>query len=89
MHTADTLKNNLKRQQKTNTSWLVTTIKSILKKPLQKLENPIFSFKRTNKTAVSNSKILAAFNGDLSTSIDAQKTSPLKYRSEFCNTADN
>ena len=37
IHIADTLKVDLNRQQKTNTSWLETTIKAILKTPIKKL----------------------------------------------------
>ena len=66
----------------------MTTIKSILKTPIQKLENPIFSFKRTNEAEVRNSKILAAFNGDLGATIASQNNSPLNYESEFRDTAD-
>ena len=39
---ANTLKGKPKSQQKTNASWLVTTIKAILKTPFQKSEKPIF-----------------------------------------------
>ena len=62
---ANTLKGDLNSQQTTNASWLVTTIKSILKTPIQKFENPIFSFRGAHEVAVRNSKILAAFKGDL------------------------
>ena len=55
--------------------WLVTTIKAILKTPIQKFEKTIFSFRRTHKAAVRNSKILAAFNGDLGAEIAAHNTS--------------
>ena len=37
------------------------------------------SFSRTNKSAVRNSKILTAFNGDLGTEIESQKYIPLNY----------
>ena len=57
----------------------MTTIKEIPKKPIQKLEKPIFLFKRTNKAADRNRKILAALNGNLGEAILAQKISPLKY----------
>ena len=40
-------------------------------------------FRRTNDEAVRNSKILAAFNGDLGAVIMAQKDTPLNYRLEF------
>ena len=80
MHIANTLKGKLKNQQMKNTSWLVTTIKAILKTPIQKFKKPIFSFRRKNEAAVSNIKILAAFNGDLGATIVAQQDSPLNYR---------
>ena len=41
-----------------------------------------------NKAAVSNSKILVAFNGELGAEISAQKGNPFNYGSEFCDTAD-
>ena len=65
MNIADILKGELNRQQKTNTSWLVTTIKEIPKTPIQKLDKPIFLFNITNKAAARNIKILAAFNSNL------------------------
>ena len=65
MYIADTLKGKLNIKHKSNTSWLVTTIKEILKTPIQKLEKLIFLLKRTNEAAVRNNKILTAFNGDL------------------------
>ena len=67
-----------------NKSWLVTTTKATLKIPIQKSEKPIFSFKRTHEAAVRNSKILAAFKGDLGTAIAAHKDSPVNYGSEIC-----
>ena len=83
---ANTLKGKLNSQQSTNSSWLVTTIKATLKIPIQKSENPIFSFKRTHEAAVRNSKILASFKGDLGTAIAPHKHSPVNYRSEFRDT---
>ena len=65
----NTLKGKLNIQQKTNASWLVTTIKAILKMPIQKLENTIFLFRITHEAAVKNIKILASFKGDLGASI--------------------
>ena len=38
---ANTLKGKLNSQQKTNVSWLVTTIKAILKTPIQKFKKRI------------------------------------------------
>ena len=55
--------------------------------PIQKFENPFFSFKRTHDAAVSNRKILAAFKGDLGAAIAAHKDSPVNYGSEFCDKA--
>ena len=43
------------------------------------IRNTIFLFKRTNEASVSNSKILAAFNGDLKIEITSQKGSPLNH----------
>ena len=88
IHTEETLNGKLNIQQKSNTSWLVTTIKAIMKTPIQKLENYIFLFKRTNKAVVRNSKILTAFSGDLGAAIETQKCSSLNYGSEFRDTAD-
>ena len=67
--------------------WLVTTIKAILKTPIQKPEKPIFSFRRTHEAAVRYRKILAAFKGDLGAAIVSQKDSPINYGSEFFDTA--
>ena len=38
-----------------------------------------FLFQEKNKAAVSNSKILTAFNGDLDAAISAQKFTTLNY----------
>ena len=80
---ANTLKGKLNSQQSTNASWLVTTIKSTLKKPIQKFEKPIFSFRITHESVFRNSKILAAFKGDLGVSIAEHKDSPVNYGSEL------
>ena len=45
-----------------------------------------FSFKRTHEASVRNSKILAAFKGDLGAEIAAHKDSPVNYGPEFRNT---
>ena len=76
---ANILKGNLNSQQLTNASWLVTTIKTILKMPIQKLEKPIFLFRITHEAAVSNSKILMAFKGYLGAAIEAHRDSPVNY----------
>ena len=60
----NTLKCKPNSQQKTNKSWLVKTVKAILKTTIKKLDKLIFSFNRTNKASVRNIKILAALNGD-------------------------
>ena len=80
---ANTLKGKLKSQHSTDASWLVTTIKATLKTPVQKSKNPIFLFRRTHQVAVRNSKIFAAFRGDLVAAIAAHKYSPVNYGSEF------
>ena len=62
---SNTLKGKLNSQQTTKASWLVTTIKAILKTPIQKFVNTIFSFRRKHEAAVRNSKILVTSKGDL------------------------
>ena len=57
----------------------MTTFREVMKKPIHKLEKPIFLFRRTHEAAVRNSKILAAFNGDLGAAIVAQKDIPVNY----------
>ena len=75
----NTLKGKLNSHQSTNASWIVTKIKSTLKIPIKKFGKPIFSFNRTHEAAVINSKIMAAFKGDLGTAIAAHKDSPFNY----------
>ena len=87
MHIENTLKGKLNSQQKTNASWLVTTINTVLKTPIQKSEKTILSFRRTHEAAVRNSKILAAFNGDPGAEILAQRDSLVNYGLEFRDTA--
>ena len=84
---ANTLKGKLNSQQSTNASWIVTTIKSTLKIPIQKFGKPIFSFKRTHEAEVRNSKIMVAFKGDSGVAIATHKDSPVNYGSEFHDTA--
>ena len=76
----NTLKVKLNSQQSTNTSGLGTTIKATLKTPIQKFEKLIFLFRITHETAVRNSKILAAFKGDLGAAITSHKDIPVNYR---------
>ena len=66
-------------QQSKNASWLVTTIKATLKTPIHKSEKLILSFRRTHEAGVRNSKILAAFKGDLGPEFEAHKDSPVNY----------
>ena len=83
IYLANILKGKLNRKQKTKTSWLVITIKQILKIPIQKLDKPIFSFKRTNEAAARNRKSLVTYNGNLGAAIKAQPGIPLNYGSKF------
>ena len=76
---SNTLKGNMNSQQTTNASWLVTTIKEVLKTPIQKFEKPIFLFRKTHEAAVRSSKILAAFKGDLDAAIESQNVIPVNY----------
>ena len=79
----NTLKGKPNSLQSTNTSWLVTMIRTTLKTPIQTSEKPILLFRRTHESAVRNSKILAAFKGDLGAGIAANKDSSVNYGSEF------
>ena len=88
MYLGNIFKNKLKRKQNKNTSWLITTIKKTPKTPIQKLDKPIFSFKRTNEAASRNIKIISTFNGNLGTVLAAQNDSPLNYGSEHRDTAE-
>ena len=83
---ANTLKGKLNSQQSTDASWLLTTIKSTIKIPIQKFGKPIFSLKRTHEAAVRNSKIMEAFKGDLGKAIADHKDSPVNYVLEFRDT---
>ena len=49
----NSLKDKLNIQQKTNTSWMVTTIKAILKTPIKESEKPIFSFRTGMETKMT------------------------------------
>ena len=71
------LKVNLNKQKNANTSWLVTTIKELLKTPIQKLDKPILLFKRTNDASSMSSKVLEALNVNLGAAISAQNNSSL------------
>ena len=82
---AEIIKSKLYEKKKSNATWLVTTIKILIIKLVKKLEKPVFSFKRTYEAAQINSQILAAFNGTLGASIEAQTGSRLYYGSEFWN----
>ena len=73
------IKGKLNSQQTTNTSWIVTPIKAILKMPIQISEKPIFLFRRTHEATVRNRKIFAAFRGYLGAAIAAHKDSLVKY----------
>ena len=53
---------------------------------MNKCESPIFLFRRIHEVDVRNSKIIAAFNGDLGAAIVAKKDSPFNYRSELRDT---
>ena len=61
----------------------MTTIKRLIIKPFNKIRRPVFYFKRTQKSALMNSQILSAFNGNSGAEIEAQTGIPLYYGSEF------
>ena len=41
------IKIKVDRKQKSNATWMVTTIKRLIIKPVKKLGKPVFAFKRT------------------------------------------
>ena len=59
---AKTLKYRIDLQQKSHTSWLVTTIKKLKRKTANELRPPVFSFKWTQDSALHKINILATFN---------------------------
>ena len=67
------LKGKLDQKQNFQASWLVTTIKKIIRKPVKELGLPVFSFKRTQETVFHDRNILAAFYGNLGATMDVQK----------------
>ena len=79
MTISNKLKEKLNSKHSSNASWLVTTIKAILKTPIQKFEKPIFLFMKTHKAAVRNIKILTEFKGDLGAAIAAKKDIPVNF----------
>ena len=80
---AKIIKCKLDRTQKSNSTWLVMTIKRLIIKPVNKFGPPVFSFKLTQEAARQSSQILTAFNVNLVASIESQKGSPMYYGSEF------
>ena len=79
------LKGTLDQKQNSHASWLATTIKNIIKKPVKELCIPVLSFKRTHKSALQKRNILADFYGNLCDALKEQKGSPLDYGSELLN----
>ena len=71
----------VKLDKKSHASWIVTTIKNIIRKPFKDLGLPVLYFKWTQEASCQNSIILAAFNGILGVAIEAQKVNPLDYSS--------
>ena len=60
------IKGKLDQKQNSHASWLVTTIKIIIRKPVKYLRLAVFSFKLTQETLFQNIDIFAAFDGNLS-----------------------
>ena len=78
-----TIKGKLYQKQNSNATWIVTTFKRLIIKPVKKLGKQVLPFKGTQEAAQKNSQILAAFNGNLGSGIEAQMGSPIYYGSEF------
>ena len=76
---AKILKVKLDKKQKSHDSWLVTTIKKLIYRPVKDHKLPIFSSRQTQETDLHNRNILAAFNGNLGETIKYQNGSPIDY----------
>ena len=77
------LKGWLDQKQKYHVSWMVTTIKILIEKPVKLLRPPVFSFRWTQETALQNRNILSGVDENLGDSIEAQNRIPLYYGSEL------
>ena len=73
------IKVNLYRTQKSNSTWLGTTIKRLIIEPFKVFGLPVFYCKWTQGTARQNIQILDALNGSLGAAMESQKGSPLNY----------
>ena len=80
---AKILKVKLDLTQKSSATWLVTTIKKLIIKPVEEFGIPVLSFKLTQEAVLQNSQILSEFNVNLGGAIKAHKGIPLDYGSEF------
>ena len=63
------IKSKLDRRQKSNATWLVTTIKRLIIKLVKKLGKLVLSFKLTHEAAQTNSQKLSSFNENLGAAI--------------------
>ena len=79
------LQGKIDQTQKSNTTWLVTTIYKLIIEPVKELGLPVFSFKITQEAARQNSKIVSAVNGNLGAAMGAQNVISLEHGSEFRN----
>ena len=73
------LHGKLDQTQKSHASWLVTTIKKLIIRPVKDIGQPVFFFKRTQEAAHQNINILDAFNGNLGAEMEYQDGIPLDY----------
>ena len=62
---AKILRGHLDRQQKSNMSWIVTTIKQLIRTTSKEFQSPVFSSKWTQEAEVQNSNIMVDFNRNL------------------------
>ena len=60
---AKNLRGKINKNQKSQKSWLVTTIKNLLRRPIKDPIPPVFSLKQTQSSAQQKSNILTTFNG--------------------------
>ena len=80
---AEIIKDKLDQKQKSYTSWLVKTIKNIIKRPVKEISLPVFLFRTTQEAELHKINILFLLYGNLVKAMKSQKLIHLDYGSDF------
>ena len=67
------IKSKLDQKQISYTSWLVTTITNLIRKPIKVLSILLLTFKQTQEADLNNINILVVFDGNLGEAIKPQQ----------------